>query len=117
MTDPLDTADVSLQCQDGEVTIGCCGCVDLTNCQEFGQKLTKAAETEDEVTADLRRAEFVDSAVLAIISGAGKLMRQRGKRLKVRVCDGTHPHRVLQILNLAVLVDVIVERNQDDAAD
>jgi anti-anti-sigma factor len=96
--------------EDGSVvTIIASGELALSNVQEFGDELRNAAASADIVIVDLRPAVFIDSAVVNYLVIAERILRSRGKRLKVKVAEGSYPLRVLGIVGFDQLMDIEAE--------
>ena len=96
--------------EDGSVvTIIASGELALSNVQEFGDELRNAAASADIVIVDLRPAVFIDSAVINYLAVAARILKSRGRRLKVRVAEGSYPLRVLEIVGFSHLMDIDAE--------
>ena len=103
------TAQISMV-QDGDiVTVIGGGTLDITNCQEFSEKLKQASKTAESLIVDLRPADFIDTQVVQDLARAGVTLIERGKRLKVLTCKVKYPLRVIQISGFEKIMDVEVE--------
>jgi anti-anti-sigma regulatory factor len=92
-----------------QMTIVGKGLLDLSNSGEFAHELKSALDTAEQVVVDLRYAVFIDTAVVQYLASAIVKLRQRDKRLQVRVMENSHPERVIQVLGFDQLMDIEVE--------
>jgi len=103
-----EDAQIEIARDGGHVTVTGGGMLDLTNSQAFHEGLLDAAASADSVTADLRHAQFIDTAIVQDLARAAVKLRDRGKRLKVIVSAEAYPRRVLDISGFDVLMDIEV---------
>lgn len=96
---------------DADTTIAGVGALDLYN-EEFGLALKEASASAESVVVDLRSATYIDTAILASLAVAGHRLAVRGKRLSVRVAEGTHPLRTLRMVGISEIVDLVLEDTQ-----
>jgi len=89
------------------VTIVCKGALDLHNCQDFREMLMAESAAAEEVIVDFLAVDYIDTAVLADLARAANKMIARGKRLKVKVSEPSHPLRTLQITGFSAVMDVL----------
>lgn len=104
-----DTVHIEIIEDGGQVTVVGGGTLDLTNSKEFHDGLKKASETVDNVTVDLRTADFIDTAIVQDLARAGVVMLRRNLRLKVLSREGAYPLRVLRISGFEGIMDIQVE--------
>jgi anti-anti-sigma factor len=96
-------------CQDeNEDTITASGTLDLTHAEELNQLLWQATMSFDSVVVDLRKAMFIDTAILGCLATAGKAMLNKGKRLKLLVSAESHPAYVLRTVGFGQLMDISI---------
>lgn len=67
--------------------------------------ILSAAKNSDGVVADFRSVVYIDTAVIAYLCMAASKMRQRNKRLKLKLASNTHPQRTIEITGLAAVLD------------
>lgn len=101
-----ETAYTSVVRKDDAVTIVGGGTLDLTNYQEFHEAIKNASRTEDDLTIDIRTADFIDTAVVQDLAKAALTLLKRGKRLKVLASDERYPIRVLKISGFQAIMDM-----------
>ena len=106
MVDDQDAAAVSVKRDGGVATIAGSGSLDFMNSQEFRDQLMRASDEMDGVSADLRGAFFIDTAILAYLAQSAKTLRLRGKQLRVVVREGSHPERVLRLSCFGQLMEI-----------
>ncbi len=106
---------VSVVRDGGSVTVAGGGSLDLTipEYELLHDSLKAAAQEAEALTVDLRRAEFIDMAVVQDLARAAVSMMNRGKRLKVLATQPSHPYRVMQITGFESVMDIEVEPSQD----
>jgi len=66
----------------------------------------RASAELDSVVVDFREAYFIDTAILAYLAQSAKMLRHRGKRLRVIVRKGSHPERVLNLSSFGQLMEI-----------
>lgn len=104
-----DVALIEIVEDDTQVTVVGSGSLDLTNSKEFHDGLRKASENVDNVTVDLRNADFIDTAIVQDLARAGVVMLKRNLRLKVIARENAYPLRVLRISGFEAIMDIEVE--------
>ncbi len=92
---------------DGVTFVGT-GPLDYYNDDDFREPLIRAAESEENVTVDLRNVGYIDTHVVADLAKAAQKMRSRGLRLKALLQEDTHPFRVFQMIGLPIIIDVTI---------
>lgn len=97
------------------MTIACAGALDLHNCKPLHDALVEAASTADDLVVDFLAVEYIDTAVLADLAVTANKMIARGRRLKVKVAEPTHPLRTLQITGFSAVLDVLVSPKERPA--
>ncbi len=102
--------------EDGATVVKCDGMFDLHNCKELHDLLMDAVGSGADVVVDMVNTAYIDTAVLADLATAANKMIARGKRLKVRVAEPSHPHRTLQITGFSVVMDVIASPKEQPPA-
>lgn len=95
-----------------DITIICKGALDLHNYKGFHEALIEASDAAENVLVDFFSVDYIDTAVLASLARAGNKMMARGKRLKVKVAEPSHPLRTLQITGFSAVLDVITSPKQ-----
>lgn len=103
-----ESAQISVREEDGAVEIIGGGSLLLWNSDELRDALQQASLHSGSVLVDLRRAIFVDTAIVQYLARSAVTLIKRGKRLRVIVAAGGHPKRALEISGLTSLMDVEV---------
>ena len=104
-----DVAQIEIVEDGAQVTVVGGGSLDLSNSMVFHDGLKKASETVDNVTVDLRTADFIDTAIVQDLARAAVIMLKRGLRLRVLSREGAYPLRVLRISGFEGIMDIVVE--------
>lgn len=103
----FSSSDVSVSTgNDGLVMITAGGLLDLTNTDRLHDELRTAAIGAEDVTLDLQTAKFIDTAVVQYIANAAITLIDRGKRLRVLVCENSHPQKVLKIVGFEEIMNI-----------
>jgi anti-anti-sigma factor len=102
---------VTASSSDGVETIVGEGELTLYFAEQFKQALADAVATGNEIVVDLRKATFIDTAIVAALIQPAKKMLERGTRLKALVTDDGYPQYVLRIVGFADLMDIVAEAN------
>jgi anti-anti-sigma factor len=105
----VDVAQIEIVEDGSHVTVVGGGSLDLTNSLQFHDGLRKASEAAEQVTVDLRTADFIDTAIVQDLARAGVTMLKRDLRLKVLSREGAYPLRVLRISGFEGIMDIEVE--------
>ena len=116
MTDLDRIATVSVVKNGDDVVIECEGTMDLHNSKEFHDVLVEASCVADNLVVDLLAVAYIDTAILADLAVAANKMIARGKRLKVKVTEPSHPLRTLQITGFSAILDVLISTKEEPAA-
>lgn len=116
MSDIDGMATVKVVKDDGGVVIECGGAMDLHNSKEFHDVLVEASGLADNLVVDFLAVAYIDTAVLADLAVAANKMIARGKRLKVKVTETSHPLRTLQITGFSAVLDVLISPKEEPAA-
>lgn len=90
------------------------GELDLSNAEELKLALQDASKTAENLTVDIRIAEFIDTAILEYLARAATDMLRRGKRLQVLVSAGSHPLYVLKTVGFLELMDIVEDDKIND---
>lgn len=90
------------------VTIDCEGELDLHNYKDLHEGLIEGSSTAESITVDLVKVAYIDTAVLASLARAATKMMARGKSLHVKVKEGSHPLRTLQITGFSTVVSLTI---------
>lgn len=104
-----ETPQISKSVSENESVITGTGILDLTNAGRLRELLMEAVSSSTNVVVDLTRADFIDSAVLQYLGSAGRAMQKEGRRLKVIVAEGGHPHYVLKTVGFGALMTIEAE--------
>ena len=83
-----EIAQVKITSDEQKVLVTAGGTLDLTNSAEFHEGLKQASTTADEVTVDIRTADFIDTQVVQDLAKGAVTLLKRGKRLKL-ICAKT----------------------------
>ncbi len=102
----VETAQISVAGDDTQVTINAGGTLDLTNSAKLHDGLRQAAVSAEQVTVDIRSADFIDTQVVQDLARAAVTMLKRGKRLKVIASETGYPLRVIRISGFENIMDV-----------
>ncbi len=105
----VETAQISISRDATSVTVTGGGTLDLTNSKAFHDGLKEASQTAENVTVDLRGADFIDTAIVQDLAKAAVTLLNRGKRLKVIVLGTAYPLRVLKISGFETILDIEVQ--------
>lgn len=100
---------VTASSAEGVETIAGAGELNLYFADQFKQALADAVATGNEIVVDLRKATFIDTAIIAALIQPAKKMLERGSRLKALVTDGRYPQYVLKTVGFADLMDIVAE--------
>jgi anti-anti-sigma factor len=94
----VSVIDVSVQADDGLVTVALSGELDISNAQRVEQELQRVEEddTAGTIVLDLRELEFMDSTGLRLVVAADARARERGRRFAL-VAGPEAVHRVFTI--------------------
>jgi anti-anti-sigma regulatory factor len=106
------TGQVTVNSDGGATTIVASGALDLYN-KDFGPAAECASVSAESLAIDLRTAAYIDSAILRILAAAANRMTDRGKRLKVRLANGSAPLRTLSIVGFADVMDFVIDEPQE----
>lgn len=102
-------SEVSVVIGDIGATVSGTGELDLKSAGKFGSALAEAVASGKPVTVDFLKADFIDSAILALLVVHGKALFERGERLKIIVATGGYPGQVLKTVGFDCLMDIIDE--------
>jgi anti-anti-sigma regulatory factor len=103
-----DTSQISVVRNDGDIAVIGGGMLDITNCDEFSRELKHASQIAENLTVDLRQADFIDTQIVHDLAKAAMTMLNRGKRLKVLAAEEKYPLEVLRISTFEQIMDIEV---------
>ena len=82
------------------------GTLDLYLAPEFTNRLREACESVGNVTVDFSAVEFIDTAIEASLARSAVNMKNKNRRLKVLVAEGSQPSKALKILGFDTILDI-----------
>ena len=109
----MSVIDVSVQTDDGVVTVALTGELDISNAQRVEQELQRVEEDDaaGAIVLDLRKLVFMDSTGLRLVVAADARARERGRRFAL-VAGPEAVHRVFKITYVDRRLDFV-----DDPSD
>jgi anti-sigma B factor antagonist len=109
----VSVIDVSVQTDDGLVTVALTGELDISNAQRVEQELQRVEEDDgtQAIVLDLRKLAFMDSTGLRLVVAADARARERGRRFAL-VPGPEAVHRVFKITYVDRRLDFV-----DDPSD
>ena len=105
----IDTVSVNTQQDESiAVTIDGIGTLDFSNYSDFRDKLESMSRESDRVIVDLRKADFIDTAVIQSLAKAAIALINRESRLVVLVEKTAYPYEVLKLSGFKQIMDIEV---------
>lgn len=111
-----ENADIKVSQSGSTSLITAAGELDLRNSKEFKQALEYGAQHSELVTVDLRRAEYVDSAILQAIIEVYSALRKKDGNMRLLVQADSHPAHVLKTVGFDDLIEVVVDTTAPSAS-
>lgn len=106
----LENAHIVVSEQDGAVTVEASGSLTFSNSREFGEALIQASLTANQVTADLRGANFIDTKIVQDLGQSAVALLKRNLRLSVLVNRDAYPLKVLHVSGFQAIMDISDEQ-------
>ena len=96
-----------LDSEDAATVVGA-GELDLHNGDKFRAALKQADASGKNVVVDLRNANYIDTAILALLVMGSKDAMVHEKTLRVLIAQGSHPQYVLKTVGFADIMEIVV---------